>query len=136
MSLALTEPVCPNLEEPVAATPKPTTAKPQPAAKPPVAAAAKLLPVTVIRSTQDRVEPIKGIRKAMARTTTQSLAIPHFGYCDEIDVTRLVQLRPLLKPFAESRGVRLSYMPFLVKVRKTCADRLSQFASFPQSATF
>ncbi|KAG0423950.1 hypothetical protein HPB47_000310 [Ixodes persulcatus] len=102
-------------KEPVAATPKPTTAKPQPAAKPPVAAAAKPLPVTVIRSTQDRVEPIKGIRKAMARTTTQSLAIPHFGYCDEIDVTRLVQLRPLLKPFAESRGVRLSYMPFLVK---------------------
>ncbi|CAN8009897.1 unnamed protein product, partial [Ixodes pacificus] len=103
------------LQAPIAATPKPTPAKPQPAAKPPVAAAAKPLPVTVIRSTQDRVEPIKGIRKAMARTTTQSLAIPHFGYCDEIDVTRLVQLRPLLKPFAESRGVRLSFMPFLVK---------------------
>ncbi|KAM7287254.1 lipoamide acyltransferase component of branched-chain alpha-keto acid dehydrogenase complex, mitochondrial [Ixodes scapularis] len=102
-------------KEPTAAAPKPTAAKPQPAAKPPVAAAAKPLPVTVIRSTQDRVEPLKGIRKAMARTTTQSLAIPHFGYCDEIDVTRLVQLRPLLKPFAESRGVRLSYMPFLVK---------------------
>lgn len=110
---------CPNLEEPAVAAPKPAApkpaaAKPQTAPKAPIVAA-KPLPVTVIRSTQDRVEPIKGIRKAMAKTMAQSLAIPHFGYCDEVDVTRLVQLRPILKPMAESRGVRLSYMPFFIK---------------------
>ncbi|CAN8003743.1 unnamed protein product, partial [Ixodes hexagonus] len=101
-------------KEPSAVAPKAAAAKPQPPTKAP-AVATKPLPVTVIRPTQDRVEPIKGIRKAMAKTMAQSLAIPHFGYCDEIDVTRLVQLRPLLKPFAESRGVRLSYMPFFIK---------------------
>ncbi|XP_037527186.1 LOW QUALITY PROTEIN: lipoamide acyltransferase component of branched-chain alpha-keto acid dehydrogenase complex, mitochondrial-like [Rhipicephalus sanguineus] len=74
-------------------------------------------PVTVktLRAVEDRVEQVKGIRKAMAKTMAQSLAIPHFGYCDEINVTRLVELRPVLKPLADRIGVRLSFMPFFVK---------------------
>ncbi|KAH7985446.1 hypothetical protein HPB52_025629 [Rhipicephalus sanguineus] len=74
-------------------------------------------PVTVktLRAVEDRVEQVKGIRKAMAKTMAQSLAIPHFGYCDEINVTRLVELRPVLKPLADRMGVRLSFMPFFVK---------------------
>uniref|UniRef100_A0A131XF26 Dihydrolipoamide acetyltransferase component of pyruvate dehydrogenase complex n=1 Tax=Hyalomma excavatum TaxID=257692 RepID=A0A131XF26_9ACAR len=74
-------------------------------------------PVTVktLKAVEDRVEQVKGIRKAMAKTMAQSLAIPHFGYCDEINVTRLVELRPILKPLADRMGVRLSFMPFFVK---------------------
>ncbi|XP_049514587.1 lipoamide acyltransferase component of branched-chain alpha-keto acid dehydrogenase complex, mitochondrial isoform X2 [Dermacentor silvarum] len=74
-------------------------------------------PVTVktLQAVADRVEQVKGIRKAMAKTMAQSLAIPHFGYCDEINVTRLVELRPILKPLADQMGVRLSYMPFFMK---------------------
>lgn len=39
----------------------------------------------------DKVEDIKGIRKAMVKAMTEALAIPHFGYCDEIFVDELVQ---------------------------------------------
>lgn len=46
-----------------------------------------------------------------------ALKIPHFGYSDEIDLTQLVQLREELKPAAEMRGVKLSFMPFFIKVR-------------------
>lgn len=52
----------------------------------------------------------------MVKTMTVALNIPHFGYCDEVDLTRLVALRGDLKPVAEARGIRLSYMPFFIKV--------------------
>lgn len=47
---------------------------------------------------------------------TAALKIPHFGYCDEVDLSRLVALRAELRSVAESRGVKLSYMPFFIKV--------------------
>ncbi len=53
----------------------------------------------------------------MVKTMSAALKIPHFGYCDEIDLTHLVQLREELKPLAQSRGVKLSFMPFFIKVR-------------------
>ncbi|XP_026861211.2 lipoamide acyltransferase component of branched-chain alpha-keto acid dehydrogenase complex, mitochondrial [Electrophorus electricus] len=64
---------------------------------------------------KDRTEPLKGFNKAMVKTMTAALKIPHFGYNDEVDLTQLVQLRSELKEVAESRGVKLSYMPFFIK---------------------
>lgn len=63
----------------------------------------------------------------MVKTMTAALKIPHFGYCDEVDLTRLVALRTELRSVAEARGVRLSYMPFFIKVWLliTFADRLN-----------
>lgn len=58
-----------------------------------------------------------GFQKAMVKTMMAALKIPHFGYCDEVDLTRLVALRAELKSVAEARGIRLSYMPFFIKVR-------------------
>ncbi|KAM3914760.1 lipoamide acyltransferase component of branched-chain alpha-keto acid dehydrogenase complex, mitochondrial [Leptodactylus fuscus] len=66
-------------------------------------------------SGKDVTEPLKGFHKAMVKTMTAALKIPHFGYCDEVDMTALVKLREDLKPVAESRGVRLSFMPFFLK---------------------
>lgn len=57
-----------------------------------------------------------GFQKAMLKTMTAALKIPPFGYCDEVDLTNLVRLRSELKGVAESRGVKLSYMPFFIKV--------------------
>ncbi|KAL1023194.1 hypothetical protein UPYG_G00037520 [Umbra pygmaea] len=64
---------------------------------------------------KDSTEPLKGFHKAMVKTMTEALRIPHFGYKDEVDLTRLVQLRNELKDLSESRGVKLSYMPFFIK---------------------
>lgn len=52
------------------------------------------------------------------KTMTAALRIPPFGYCDEVDLTQLKWLRTELRGLAESRGVKLSYMPFFIKVEK------------------
>lgn len=64
----------------------------------------------------DRVELIKGYKKAMVKTMTKSLAVPTFSYCDEIDVTAITEMREKLKKIAEGQGVKFSYMPFFIKV--------------------
>uniref|UniRef100_A0A1A8PK81 Dihydrolipoamide acetyltransferase component of pyruvate dehydrogenase complex n=1 Tax=Nothobranchius rachovii TaxID=451742 RepID=A0A1A8PK81_9TELE len=64
---------------------------------------------------KDVTEPIKGFHKAMVKTMMAALKIPHFGYCDEVDLSRLVTLRSELRRVSESRGVKLSYMPFFIK---------------------
>ncbi|XP_036199556.1 lipoamide acyltransferase component of branched-chain alpha-keto acid dehydrogenase complex, mitochondrial isoform X2 [Myotis myotis] len=69
----------------------------------------------VVFTGQDRTEPVTGFQKAMVKTMTAALKIPHFGYCDEVDLTELVKLREELKPVASARGIRLSFMPFFMK---------------------
>lgn len=64
---------------------------------------------------EDRVEPIRGMKKAMAKSMAAALAIPHFGYCDEIDLSQLVSLRKELKGYMSQRGVSFSYMPVFLK---------------------
>ncbi|KAG9273752.1 lipoamide acyltransferase component of branched-chain alpha-keto acid dehydrogenase complex, mitochondrial [Astyanax mexicanus] len=64
---------------------------------------------------KDRTEPLNGFQKAMVKTMTAALKIPHLGLCEEVDLTQLVRLRSELKALAESRGVKLSYMPFFIK---------------------
>lgn len=63
----------------------------------------------------DRVEKLKDVRKVMFKSMTASLKIPHFTYCDEVNITDLVKLRESLKKDAESIGVKLTYMPFFIK---------------------
>jgi len=65
--------------------------------------------------TKDEILELKGFRKIMAQTMNESLTIPHFGYSDEIDVSRLVQLKEQLKEVSKENGVSLSYLPFIVK---------------------
>ena len=63
-----------------------------------------------------RIEPLKGVKLVMARRMSESAAtIPHFGYGEEIDLTRLMALRNQLKgPLAKS-GVKLTLMSFFMK---------------------
>ncbi|SDN54141.1 pyruvate dehydrogenase E2 component (dihydrolipoamide acetyltransferase) [Paenibacillus sp. yr247] len=67
----------------------------------------------------DRVEeriPFKGIRKIIANAMVKSVyTAPHVTLMDEIDVTALVALRERTKPLAEKKGVKLTYLPFIVK---------------------
>lgn len=69
-----------------------------------------------IKATADRVEPIKGIKAAMARQMTDSVTtIPHFTYCEEIDLTALLALRLRLKEHYAKQGIKLTMMPFFIK---------------------
>uniref|UniRef100_A0A1Q3EXH5 Dihydrolipoamide acetyltransferase component of pyruvate dehydrogenase complex n=1 Tax=Culex tarsalis TaxID=7177 RepID=A0A1Q3EXH5_CULTA len=72
----------------------------------------------------ETVVPLKGIAKAMYKSMSESLKIPHFAYSDEIDVSKLVQVRENLKKDALAQGVKLTYMPFFVKA---ASNALKQF---------
>ncbi|MBW5448153.1 dienelactone hydrolase [Cohnella sp. CFH 77786] len=64
---------------------------------------------------EERV-PFKGIRKAIANAMVKSVyTAPHVTLMDEVDVTALVALRSRAKPVAEKKGVKLTYLPFIVK---------------------
>jgi 2-oxoisovalerate dehydrogenase E2 component (dihydrolipoyl transacylase) len=99
--------------------PPPAVAKPAPPPPPPPV----FQPAPAILG-KDRTEPLKGFAKAMTKIMTEALKIPHFGYKDEIDMTALVEIRKQLKSSCESRGIRLSYMPFILK---SCSMSLSHF---------
>lgn len=72
-------------------------------------------PDAVREGAEERV-PIKGIRKAIAAAMVKSMyTAPHVTLMDEADVSKLVALRQKAKPLAEQRGVKLTYLPFIVK---------------------
>jgi 2-oxoisovalerate dehydrogenase E2 component (dihydrolipoyl transacylase) len=80
----------------------------------PVKAAATAAVVTSTGGS--RVEPIKGIKAAMARQMQDSVStIPHFTYCEEIDLTELIALRSQLKDQYAKQGIKLTLMPFFMK---------------------
>lgn len=71
---------------------------------------------TTVATGGRRVESIKGIKAAMARQMAESVAtIPHFTYCEEIDLTELIALRLSLKDNLAKQGVKLTMMPFFMK---------------------
>ncbi|MCX8206045.1 MAG: 2-oxo acid dehydrogenase subunit E2 [Candidatus Micrarchaeota archaeon] len=64
---------------------------------------------------EERV-PVKGVRKAIITKLTKSntLAVQATAH-EEIDVTRLVEIRSKQKIDAEKRGIKLTYLPFIIK---------------------
>jgi len=72
---------------------------------------------------EERV-PLKGIRKKIAENMQMSKhIIPHFTLMDEADVTALVDLRESLKEHAEKSGIKITYLPFVMKALiSTCRE--------------
>lgn len=60
--------------------------------------------------------PIRGMRKKIAEKMRQSKdKAAHFTYVEEADATELVRLRTQAKAVAEKRGIKLTYLPFILK---------------------
>jgi 2-oxoisovalerate dehydrogenase E2 component (dihydrolipoyl transacylase) len=77
---------------------------------------ASAAPTATTSTAGTRVEPIKGIKAAMAKQMVASVStIPHFTFSDEIDLTQLITLRTSLKEQYKAEGVKLTMMPFFVK---------------------
>ncbi|WP_133407059.1 dihydrolipoyllysine-residue acetyltransferase [Parashewanella tropica] len=69
-----------------------------------------------VATAADRVEPIKGVKAVMAKMMQESVStIPHFTYCDEIDMTDLMALRKEMKDRYSSDELKLTMMPFFMK---------------------
>ena len=93
--------------------PPPPTPTPAPAPKPTAPAFA---PSAVVADRREERIPLRGIRKRIVEHMHQSkTTAAHFTYVDEVDMTELIQLREQMKPLAEQKGVKLTYLPFIVK---------------------
>ncbi len=63
----------------------------------------------------DETIKLIGLRRKIAEKMVESYrTIPHFTYVDEVDSTRLVGLRNALKDEAAARGIKLSYLAFIL----------------------
>jgi len=105
---------------PTAAVPQAAPAASQAAEQPATGIAQAAATPTVHYTAQageveERV-PLKGIRKAIAKAMVKSAyTAPHVTIFDEVDVSALVEMRKNAKPLAEARGVKLTYLPMIVK---------------------
>jgi pyruvate dehydrogenase E2 component (dihydrolipoamide acetyltransferase) len=79
-------------------------------------AAARIPPPVPITHEGDERVPFRGVRKKIAENMHRSRATAaHFTYVEECDMTELVALRKRAKARAEERGIKLSFLPFIVK---------------------
>jgi pyruvate dehydrogenase E2 component (dihydrolipoamide acetyltransferase) len=61
-------------------------------------------------------EKMSGIRKAIAKAMVNSKhTAPHVTLMDEIDVTKLVAHRKKFKDVAAAKGIKLTFLPYIVK---------------------
>ncbi len=91
-----------------AATPRPAAAQAPVERRPP--------PARPSADGQDERRPIRGMRKRIYENMARSKhTAAHFTYVDECDVTELKALRERTRGFAEQEGIKLSYLPFIVK---------------------
>ena len=78
--------------------------------------------ITIPAGTRDRGQPLEerkpfvGVRRKIAeRMQVSKQTAAHFTFVEECDVTRLKEFRARMKPAAEKAGVKLSFLPFIVK---------------------
>jgi 2-oxoisovalerate dehydrogenase E2 component (dihydrolipoyl transacylase) len=78
-------------------------------------------PAPAVPSAEDKIVPLTAIQKAMFKSMTKSLSIPHFGFSDEVVVNRTSQLRQEINSYLKSlpKGTypfeKISYMPIFLK---------------------
>ncbi len=71
---------------------------------------------------------LKGIRKKIAENLQMAKRIiPHFTLMDEANVTSLIALRSEVKPHAEKMGVKITYMPFVMKALMATVREFPKF---------
>lgn len=76
----------------------------------------KATPGNILRFSDDQEVPLIGIRNQMAKKMADAKRnIPHFSYFEQVDATRLVQLRQSFKEEAAKEGISVTYMPFIIK---------------------
>ncbi|MEW9031274.1 MAG: dihydrolipoamide acetyltransferase family protein [Planifilum fimeticola] len=60
--------------------------------------------------------PLRGLRRTIAKRMVESkYTAPHVTIMDEVDAAELVSIREQGKKYAEDRGIKLTYLPFIIK---------------------
>ncbi|KFL17224.1 branched-chain alpha-keto acid dehydrogenase subunit E2 [Geobacillus stearothermophilus] len=91
-------------------------AKPAPAAAEEKAAPAAAKPAATEGEFPETREKMSGIRRAIAKAMVHSKhTAPHVTLMDEADVTKLVAHRKKFKAIAAEKGIKLTFLPYVVK---------------------
>jgi pyruvate dehydrogenase E2 component (dihydrolipoamide acetyltransferase) len=106
-----------DVEGHVGGAPAAAPAAARPAAPAPSAPAPAPLPVSAPpRAAADERVAIRGLRKRIFENMARSKrTAAHFTYADEVECTKLVAVRNRVKPYADEAGVKLTFLPFIVK---------------------
>ncbi|MCO4747882.1 MAG: 2-oxo acid dehydrogenase subunit E2 [Proteobacteria bacterium] len=73
------------------------------------------LPQVMPSGTEERIKII-GLRRKIAEQMVRAKhTAAHFTYVEQIDATKLVAFRKTLKKRAADRGIKLTYLPFIMK---------------------
>jgi pyruvate dehydrogenase E2 component (dihydrolipoamide acetyltransferase) len=82
----------------------------------PLAPAPAHAPVSIAHGPSEERVPFAGMRRKISQKMAQSVhTAAHFTFVEECDVTALKALRARLRGPAEAAGVKLSFLPFIVK---------------------
>ncbi|MEW6743996.1 MAG: dihydrolipoamide acetyltransferase family protein [Planctomycetota bacterium] len=93
----------------------PFPSRPAPAEGRPSVAPRATLPPSARGALEERL-PVRGLRKRIAEAMRLSKhTAAHFSYVDECDVTELKALREGAHEIGQRRGVKITYMPFILK---------------------
>jgi len=72
--------------------------------------------MSIAKGGEEERIPLRGIRKKISESMARSVhTAAHFTYVEEIDMTELVAVRDRARARAAERGVKLNYLPFIVK---------------------
>jgi pyruvate dehydrogenase E2 component (dihydrolipoamide acetyltransferase) len=78
-------------------------------------AATSKAPVVAGKESVEEV-PFRGLRKKVAEKMVESKThAVHYTYVDEVDMTELVKLRASAKDLAAEKGIKLTFLPFIIK---------------------
>lgn len=107
---AMAAPSAPRAAAPMSApqTQRPTTP----------AAPSRPLVLPSLGNVSEEVErkPLRGLRRVISNAMVRSkFTAPHYAYVDEFECSALVEMREQAKKIAEPMGVKISYLPFIVK---------------------
>jgi pyruvate dehydrogenase E2 component (dihydrolipoamide acetyltransferase) len=73
-------------------------------------------PIAIAKGGDEERVPLRGVRKKIAESMARSVhTAAHFTYVEEVDMTELVTVREHAKARAAERGLKLNYLPFIVK---------------------
>ncbi|MCI0343258.1 MAG: 2-oxo acid dehydrogenase subunit E2 [Planctomycetales bacterium] len=98
----------PARPEPGRGASAPGRAVPVPAARP--------APAPLPSGPREERIPLRGVRKKIAEHMVHSKhTAPHYTYVEQLDATDLVALRNEAKRIGEARGVKVTYLPFVIK---------------------
>lgn len=96
-----------------ASAPSAPSSKPSAA---PTSVAARQAPGASHEGPLEERKPFVGIRRKIAqRMQNTKNTAAHFTFVEECDVTELIALRQRLRPAASEAGIKLSFLPFIVK---------------------